>query len=72
MPIGYQQFGGLCDLEKSTTRSIERHKFQNQINQFIKNLKNHVDLDYDIDMYSLKNFYTNSLPPSISDGMYYY
>lgn len=68
LPIGYQHFGGLCESEKKLPRTIQRQKFQNQINQLIKNLKNHLDLDHVIDMFSLKNYYTNSLPPSISKG----
>lgn len=68
LPIGYQHFGGLCDSEKPLPLTVHRQKFENHINQLIKNLKNHIDLDHDIDMFSLKNYYTNSLPPSINDG----
>lgn len=65
LPIGYQHFGGLCESKKPCT--VQRHTFKNQINQLITNLKNHMDLDHVIDMFSLKNYYTNSLPPSIND-----
>lgn len=68
LPIGYQNFGGLCELEKPLPRTVQRQQFENQINQLIRNLKNHMDLDNAIDMFSLKNYYTNSLPPSISNG----
>lgn len=71
MPIGYQHFGGLCESEKPFPCTVQRQKFENHINQLIKNLKNHIDLDHDIDMFSLKNYYTNSLPPSLSDGEFY-
>lgn len=67
VPIGYQHLGGLCELEKSLPQSNKRQKLENQINYLIKNLKNHIDLDQAIDMFSLKNYFTNSLPPSISD-----
>ncbi|VVC40038.1 JmjC domain [Cinara cedri] len=65
LPIGYQHFGGLCISEKPYT--AQRQTFENQINQLIQNLKKHIDLDHAVDMFSLKNYYTNSLPPSISD-----
>lgn len=65
LPIGYQHFGGLCESEKSLPRTFQRQTFENQINQLITNLKKHMDLDHAIDMFSLKNYYTNSLPPSI-------
>jgi len=68
LPVGYQHLGGLCESEKPFPRSAQRQKFENQINHLIKNLKNHMDLDHAIDMFSLKNYYTNSLPPSISSG----
>lgn len=70
LPIGYQHFGGLSELEKPLPRSVQRQKFENQINHLIKNLKNHMDIDQAIDMFSLKNYYTNSLPPSISKGKF--
>lgn len=65
LPIGYQHFGGLCESEMPRTE--QRDKFENQINQLIINLKNHIDLDHAVDMFSLKNYYTNSLPPSVTD-----
>jgi len=68
LPVGYQHFGGLCESEKSLPHTVQRQKFENQINQLIRNLKNHIDLDHAIDMFSLKNYYTNSLPPSICNG----
>lgn len=68
LPIGYQHFGGFCELDKPLPHSVQRQKFENQITQLIKNLKNHMDLDNAIDMFSLKNYYTNSLPPSFSNS----
>lgn len=68
LPIGYQHLGGLCEAEKPSPGTVQRKIFENHINQLIKNLKNHMDFDHDIDTFSLKNYYTNSLPPSISDG----
>lgn len=68
LPIGYQHFGGLCESEKSQPFSDQRQLFENQVNNLIKNLKKYKNLDHSIDKFSLKNFYTNSLPPSISDG----
>lgn len=70
LPIGYQHFGGLCESEKSLPHSNQRQQFENQIGQLLKNLKNYMDLDQAIDMFSLKNFYTNSLPPSLSDSKF--
>lgn len=67
LPIGYQHLGGLCESEKPLPPSVQRQKFENQISHLMKNLKNHMDLDYAIDMFSLKNYYTNSLPPSLSN-----
>lgn len=72
LPIGYQHLGGLCELKKPLIPSISRQTFENQVNHFIKNLKHHVDLDHAIDMFSLKNYYINSLPPSISNGKFSY
>lgn len=68
LPIGYQNFGGLCESEKPLPLTVQRQTFENQINQLITNLKKHMDLDHAIDMFSLKNYYTNSLPPSICNG----
>ncbi|KAL5235362.1 hypothetical protein ACI65C_002772 [Semiaphis heraclei] len=65
LPVGYQHFGGLCESEKSLPQTVQRQQFENKIKQLLTNLKNHMDLDHDIDMFSLKNYYTNSLPPSI-------
>lgn len=70
LPIGYQHFGGLCESDKPLPHSNQRQNFQNQICQLLKNLKKHMDLDHAIDMFSLKNFYTNSLPPSLSDSKF--
>lgn len=72
LPIGYQHLGGLCESEKPLPHSVQRQTFENKINHLIKNLKNHIDLDHAIDMFSLKNYYTNSLPPSISNGKFLY
>lgn len=68
LPIGYQHFGGLWESEKPFPRTVQRQTFENQINQLLTNLKKHMDLDHAIDMFSLKNYYTNSLPPSICNG----
>lgn len=68
LPVGYQHFGGLCESEKSLPHTVQRRRFESEIKQLIKNLKNHLDLDHAIDMFSLKNYYTNSLPPSICNG----
>lgn len=68
LPVGYQHFGGLCESEKSLPQTVQRQQFENKIKQLLTNLKNHMDLDHDIDMFSLKNYYTNSLPPSICNG----
>lgn len=70
LPIGYQHLGGLCNIEKPV--SIQRHQFENQTRHLIENLKNHMDFDHAIDMFSLKNYFTNSLPPSINDGKFVY
>lgn len=67
MPIGYQHLGGLCESEKPLPRSVQRKTFEKQIINLVENLKNHIDLDSAIDTFSLKNYYTNSLPPSISN-----
>jgi len=68
MPIGYQHFGGLCDLNKSLTPSNCRQEFENQIKLLITKLKDHMDLDHAIDEFALNNYYMNSLPPSITNG----
>lgn len=71
LPIGYQNLGGLFASE-SHSRSVERQAFENQIKNFIKNLKNHINLDRAIDLFSLENYLKNSLPPSISNGRFTY
>ncbi|XP_050425267.1 ribosomal oxygenase 1 isoform X2 [Adelges cooleyi] len=68
LPIGYQNLGGICESEKNTPHSSQRQAFEHQINSLIKNLKNHLDFDQAIDQFSLKNYYTNSLPPSLSNA----
>lgn len=70
LPIGYQHFGGICESEKSQPYSALRQSLECQVNNLLKNLKNHKNLDHAIDKFSLKNFYSNSLPPSVSDGKY--
>jgi hypothetical protein len=72
LPIGYQHLGGLCESEKSQPHSAQRQLFENQVNNLIKKLKNYNNLDHAIDKFSLQNFYTNSLPPSINDGKLVY
>lgn len=72
LPIGYQNLGGLFASDNQLPRSVERQAFENQIKNFITNLKNHIDLDRAIDLFSLENYLKNSLPPSISNGRFTY
>lgn len=72
LPIGYQNLGGFFTLENQLPRSVERQAFENQIKNYIKNLKNYMDLDCAIDLFSLENYLKNSLPPSISNGRFTY
>lgn len=72
LPIGYLNLGGFFASGNQLSHSVERQIFENQIKNCIKNLKNHMDLDRAIDLFSLENYLTNSLPPSINNGRFTY
>ncbi|XP_050524290.1 ribosomal oxygenase 1 [Daktulosphaira vitifoliae] len=66
LPIGYQSLGGVCFSDKSS-KSNKRQLFETHVNNLVENLKKHIDFDRVIDQFSLKNYYTNSLPPFLNN-----